>query len=172
MNTLNNGRTKVPANKNYFKNKQYFNESLLKVIDTAAVYEEKYSYRSFEKDFTSINNEKSYRTDGWTSIYKFYSNGCVNYFSFKNGYEIEKNDLNPEYNGYRGIYYIDNKGNIKIDEFVIVGYGFTTLYGMDAMKVEIRGDTILTKRLHAPTSIRVYTKKELPKEYFQYKSDW
>jgi hypothetical protein len=172
MNTLNNGITKVPANKNYFKNKQYFNESLLKVIDTAAIYEEKYSYHSFEKDFTPINNNKWYSTNNLVSIYRFYSNGCINLFFLRNGYEIEKNDLNPEYNGYRGVYYIDNKENIELELFTILGYGLTPLYGIDAIKLEIRGDTILMKRLHTPTSITVYTKKELPKEYLIYKADW
>jgi hypothetical protein len=172
MNTLLDDSTKIPADKNYFKNKKYFSVSLLDKIDTAVIYKEDYYYSSNKKDFTPIDNKKWYSTNNRVSIYKFYSNGCINLFFFRNGYEIEKNDLNPEYKGHRGVYYIDNKGNIKIDKFVIVGYGFGPLYDINKSIVKIKGDTLLIKYFSNLTSVDVYVKQKIPKEWLIYKADW
>ena len=170
MNTLSNGRTKVPAENNYFKNKKYFSVSLLEKIDTAAIYVEAYSYRSSKEDFSPVNNEIARRTDGWYSVYKFYSNGCLNSFYFENDHEIKKEDIDPEREGDRGVYYLDDRNNIIIDQFVIVGYGFRPIYGIDKNIIKVKGDTLLIK--NDLTRVNVYVKRKIPEDWLIYKADW
>jgi len=175
MKTLPDGITDVPVNnRDYFKNKKYFSLFLLKKIDTAAIYVETYSYRSFEKDFSPFNNKISHRGDGWRNVYKFYSNGCMNLFAFKDDYEIKKEDIDPERGGLRGVYYLDDKNNIKTDFFGITGYSFicTRLYGVNTRIIEVKGDTLLIKNPSDLTFVEGYVKRKIPEDWLIYKADW
>jgi hypothetical protein len=164
--------TRVPVdNSKFFKNKILFDASLLSLIDTTAIYEEQYSYKTENKNsFDKINNKKEYRGDFWYSIYKFYPNGGVNYFAFEDNYTIKPEDLNPSYNGYRGVYYQENS-LIKMDLYIEIGEAIQ--WGMSTRILKFEGDTLRVKRIvKASRMVTVYVKKKLPKEYLIYKADW
>ncbi|PQL94406.1 hypothetical protein C4S76_05920 [Apibacter adventoris] len=170
---MEDGRTQVPINTaQVFKNQQFFDRSLLCIIDTNAIYVEQYYYRSKNKNsFDKQDNRKGYRSDFRYSIYKFYPNGGVNLFAFKDDYNIKPEDLNPLYRGQRGIYYKEN-GSIKMEIYTVVGEYIQ--WGIGTMELKVKGDTLLVKRTVKldPHAVTVYIKKKLPPEYLIYKADW
>jgi hypothetical protein len=108
---LKNNRTKVPFKNTFFKNKVLFNKSLLSRIDTNAIYIEEDQYKSSSDSFKKTEDFKDfgYLKDNYIGAYKFYSNGNVNYFVLNANYEIIKqNDLDPNFRGSRGVYYLKN----------------------------------------------------------------
>ncbi|MDR3328392.1 MAG: hypothetical protein LBT04_09875 [Prevotellaceae bacterium] len=147
-------------------------KDLLHLVDTAAIYVEQYSYETKNKNSFDRQNDKNiYRTDYWYGMYKFYSKGEVNCFFFEDNYNILPKDLNPEYKGYRGVYYRENSV-IKMDLFIVVGEHIQ--WGMEANILKFEGDTLLVKRIVKldPRKVTVYVKRKLPKEYLIYKADW
>jgi hypothetical protein len=147
---LENNRTKVPKNKDVFSNKKKFNTNLLSVIDVKSVYKE-------------IANQNQYN-----GIYKFYSNGNLNWFFVEKNLIPSGSFFDPKINGYRGVYYYE-KEKIKVDLFAeINGMG---KFGIITKTLRFAGDTmrvINDKSGHTQT----YLKVPLPKEYQEYKTDW
>ena len=161
--------TDVPINISAYKNKEKFNPTLLKVIDTSVVYEE---FDAAKKMRVSLDYCTSCR--GY-SIYKFYSNGCFNVFFFNRNSALPVNEFNPFYSGYRGVYYT-NENKIQFDLFAEIDQRQHT--GKITGTLSFRGDTLFVKQndirgLNATTyPIEVYVKKKLPIEYFIYKANW
>lgn len=166
--------TAVPIDNKVFKNKLFFEKSLLNKIDTTAIYISEYSYQSNKENFKKRDNKIYKSRDYHNACYKFYGNGCLSYFS---AYDVDfydsvkVNDLNTSINGQRGVYYIkDNQ--IQMDLFTIVGYNFKREYGINTSVIEIRGDTLLRKSKFDLETVNVCVKKKLPKEFLIYKPDW
>lgn len=167
--------TVVPINNKIFKNKNLFDKSLLKLIDTTAIYIEDYNYQSSEKDFKNVNN-KVYHTRNYHNVcYKFYGNGCFNSFStYGADYfnSVSTEDVNPIKTGNRGVFYKKNN-QIQMDEFGVVGYNlFSKEYGINTSIIEIKGDTLFKKSKFDMKTVTVYLQKKLPKEFLIYKSEW
>lgn len=118
---LSNKITVVPVDNKIFKNKIFFDSNLLEKIDTISIYKEEFGYQCLESNFKRINNLNEYHSDSFRSYYKFYSNGYVNSFLFKNFEEVKLSDINPDYDGQRGILY-RKQNEIRLDLFTITSY--------------------------------------------------
>jgi len=101
---LQNGFSKAPINPSQYIERKTFDITLMKIIDTDAIYEE------YSDKYTVI---KKY--DNYVSFLRFYSNGCFNiFYSDKN--IVEKDMFDPKKSGYRG-YYNRINSEIKFDKF-------------------------------------------------------
>lgn len=146
---LENKRTRVPVNSKEYINKTKFEKSILTSIDTASLYQE------------LLDNS------GWGGIYKFYPNGCFNWYYIE-GTTIPSADyFNPEINGYRGVYYMD-KGKIKGDLFAPADERRNI--GKLTEIFTVSGDTLFVERKFG--YVDIYIKRKLPPEYFVYKANW
>lgn len=164
---LGNKITKVPIDDNAFGNKNKFDLSLFDNIDTSVIYEEyntTFFIGSKPIDVLALYNYQN--PDKFYEAYKFYNNGCFNLFILNRDDTISKETFNPNFNGYRGVFYRDN-GIIKADLFTR-----TTGIGKMAIiteKLKFIGDTLFVKER---IDTKVYIKRKLPLEYFDYKADW
>jgi hypothetical protein len=169
--TLENNITSVPFENKVFKNKYLFETKCLKGIDTAALYKEEYGYVSAKNSFKNNNENKYYQSSSSRSYYKFYKNGQINYFLFRDFDEVTLSSINPNFDGQRGVLYSE-KNELKLDLFTIVGYGYGREYGITCQIIRIQGDTIFEKSIKNLEYVTVYVKKKLPKEFLIYKPDW
>ena len=173
-NLLEDKITEVPLNNEIFKNKTFFDKKLLNQIDTTVVYEEftKYIYKGLEKIKVNIPERlnKHDKTSTY-QVYKFYNNGDVNLFVLYKNDSLKNNNIKPNYLGYRGVYY-SKKNQIQIDLFTVTGYNFKKEYGIINNIIEMKGDTLFEKSTKDITSVSVYIKRKIPKEFLNYKSDW
>lgn len=169
--TLENNITSVPFDNKVFKNKYLFETKCLNDIDTVALYKEEYGYRTTKNSFENVNKKKYYQSSSFCGYYKFYKKGHVNFFVFRDFDEITLINLNPNFNGQRGILYSE-KDETKLDIFTIVGYGYGREYGIIKHVLRTKGDTIFEKSTVDLTYVNVYVKRKLPKEFLIYKPDW
>lgn len=148
---LANNKTQVPVKPSVYQNRQYFDKSLLQLVDTNAIYVE-------------LEGSK-----GWLGVYKFYSNGNVNWFILKD-LSLSKQSLDPNYTGYRGVLY-KKKGKITADLFAEVNE--LGRIGRLVEYLQIRGDTLIVDSRNGELSSRaVYTKRALPTNYQPYYANW
>lgn len=168
---LSNRITVVPVSRELFKSKILFKSSLLKQIDVESIYKEEFGYQCKENSFEKINNLKEYRSGFFRCYYKFYSNGCINSFLFQNLGEVTLPNINPAYNGERGVLYM-KEDEIRLDLFTIKGYSFKRDYGIVTSIIKIKGDTLYEKEINNLRHVNVYLKKKLSKEFLVYKPDW
>jgi hypothetical protein len=162
--------TEVPKSVEAYKNKAKFTTMLLNRIDTAVVYEEFNADKNLLERF--VNCKDCYRR---YSVYKFYSNGCFNVFSFLKDSLPPVSKINPNFSGLRGIYYLE-KNEIRYDYFSAIDQRYNI--GKISGTIKINGDTLYFKRngrkgINA-TSYQpsIFIKRQLPPEYFVYKADW
>lgn len=163
--------TDVPLDNKIFTNKNLFLPEIFSVIDTNSLYKEEYGYLTTADSFERGDNIKEYQNTDFRGYYKFYSNGLLNAFYFKDFNEITISSINPNFKGKRGIVYNTNN-EIKVDLFTIVGYGFKRDYGILTSILQIKGDSIFEKQIRNPKYVNVYVKKEIRKEYLIYKPNW
>lgn len=165
MNTyeLKNNLTKVPYDKSVYKNKINFDKELLKVVDTSVVYEE------FSVKYNVLKRLDSHIENRFYGVYRFYSNGYLNLFYLDRQLSQSVNDFNPDYNGYRGVYYKE-EGKIKSDLFSIINdWGWA---GRIKETYSFVGDTLYVKNDKPRSNTYKYVKRKLPIEYLKYKADW
>lgn len=160
--TLSNGITKVPADTTVYKQKVKFDTSLLSIIDTAVIYEE-YSIESGM--LKRLDNDITHRFYG---VYRFYLNGCLNYFVLDKEYLVDTSYFNPDYDGYRGVYYLE-RNKIRCDLFA--GSNELGWIGKLPATMMFIGDTLYVYKDYSKYK-SIYIKRELPIEYFNYKSNW
>jgi hypothetical protein len=159
---LENKITKVPIDDSkVYINKNKFNFTLLSKIDTNVVYEKLVTEYNIVARLDNHNETNIY------GIYKFYPNGNLNYFVVDRDEPFVPNILNPNYSGYRGVYYSDGnkiKGDLyaPADERQHIGK-------LDRI-FSIKGDSLLVERKYG--YIDIYIKRKLPPEYFVYKANW
>lgn len=152
--------------KNY-KEKSYEKYSIVKsdlnskVIDTNAIYV------SMATVYT-INKEKIFKPIDTTKnkwAYRFYSNGRYSYFNlydrhFLYDHPISKLDLDPK-SGVMGFYKVNSKGEI-------IKKSYSRTLGGDIFvkgKLFIKNDTLYKDNI-------IFIKKQVPKEWLNWKPDW
>jgi hypothetical protein len=162
--------TDVPKSNAVYKNKSKFTSTLLGIVDTGVVYEEfDPNYNILTRLDNHIENNNLYR------LFRFYPNGCFNRFTINKDKNLDVIFFDPNYAGYRGVYYADNS-KIRYDFFAGIDQRQHT--GKITGTLTFSGDTLYVKRddrkgLNATDySTEIYIKRKLPPEYFQYKANW
>lgn len=159
---LSNQRTRVPSDSKVYINKQKFDRNILTIIDTNVIYE-KFDSRN------AILARDDYREEN--NIYdviRFYPNGCFNIFFINKTKNLSKQNFDPNYTGYRGVYY--NEGSkIKFDLFAEVDQQghIGKLSGI----LEFNGDKLILKRDDLKYS-EIYIKNKIPNDYLKFNPEW
>lgn len=170
---LDNNKTRVPTDNQVFGNRGLFNSDVLKGIDTDVIYEEIYGYLSQKDNFIPLGKQKNYNTQMQAGYYRFYENGCMNFFILEKNFNAaqQERNINPEYDGSRGILY-QKEGTRKVDLFAIKSYGLKPNYDIITRIIEIKGDSLFEKSMKDPNSVRVYAKRKLSPMASTYTADW
>lgn len=160
--TLQDGITEVASNPKVYSNKVKFLRSELGSIDTLTIFEE---YNTFEKILERYNYKQARSHYG---AYRFYGNGCFNYFILDRKDTILSTKMfDPNYSGWRGIYY-KNKNKIKGDlSNQISGMGEI---GKLTMSFEFKGDTLFVSAKNRDRE--VYIKRYLPISVLNRQANW
>jgi len=160
---LRDGITKVPVKTDVYKNKVKFDKSLLALIDTEAIYEE------FDQRYNVLRRLDTHIETSIYGVYRFYPDGKFNSFGVHRRVPLDYNTFNPEYCGYRGVYYME-KGQIRYDLFAPSnGLGWISeLNGT----FRFSGDTLYVIQDVDKRHIDIYIKRELLPEYRNYKALW
>ena len=171
--TLENGLTKVALNKNVYKNISKFEKNLLDMVDTSVVYEsftEKNYYGINDSETVNIVDRLNFKDSRVIySCYKFYDNGKMNLFILnRNDSVLTQKTFDPNYNGYRGIYY-RNKNKILGDLITrVTGYG---RIGKSRTEFEFVGDTLFV--YSEPYKHKsIYLKRKIQTELLEHKAEW
>jgi hypothetical protein len=167
--------TKVPLDNIIFNHKQQLSK-VSKDIDTLVLYEKftKYGYvpsneglpKKIKINLPERLNFKNPR--GVYETYRFYENGCVNFFILVKGDSLTKEELNPQFSGYKGIIFKLND-EIAIDSYVQAGEMGN--HGISRKFVKILGDTLIITG-KGETYSEYFIKRKIPKEWLIYKADW
>lgn len=168
---LKNGFTKVPARPDFFKNKIYFDQSVLSKIDTDVIYEQfddNYytNYTKQEDTLARLNDKSVYH--GYT-VYRFYSNGCFNAFYLrKDKPELEKDMFDPDLSGWRGVLY-KKKNRILGDTFTQLS-GVRWVLGIKTQEFRFSGDTLYVyfDKIHKHT----YLKRVIDTHLLKHEANW
>lgn len=161
--TLQNGITKVPVKADVYKNKTKFDKSLLTLIDTKAIYEE------LDQRYNVLRRLDTHVETSLYGAYRFYPDGRFNSFGVDRNAPLDANTFNPEYSGYRGVYYLE-KGQIRYDLFGPVNQLYWT--GELNGTFKFSGDTLYVIRDVDKRYIGIYIKREFPQSYLDYKAEW
>jgi len=159
---LQNGITKVPAKSQVYKNKAKFNMSLNALIDTNVVYEE------FDLNYKLLRRLDNHPENSYYGAYKFYPNGYFNYFIIDRDASLNENSFNPQYAGYRGVYYLKN---------VDIGYDLFSTVNQSGWLGKLtgvfffRGDTLLVHGYQTKDT-SIYIKRKLPGQLMNFNVDW
>lgn len=151
--------SRVPKNTNAYKNRVKFDSSVLQYFDTSVVYEEYNSWKGILSRYDSAD------LHGFYEIYRFYPNGFMNCFVIDRNKPLVPKEFDPEYNGYRGVYY--KKGS------KLKGELFTAVNGLGHMgklteRLIIKGDTLIVVT-GENRNRSFFIKRKLPPEYLIYK---
>lgn len=160
--TLQNGKTKVPKKSSVYANKSKFEVSLLSIIDTTVVYEE------FDIDKKILLRYDNDITTKFYGIYRFYSDGYFNLFIINREDVLDTNSFNPEYRGYRGVYYKEDN-QIRYDIFTIINE--LGHIGKLSGTFKISSDTLLVNR-DVNKYPRMYIKRVLPSSFLNHQANW
>lgn len=158
-----------------YKNISKFSPALTSIIDTNAVYKECCTLFTLESSifgFGKVSEHKySERTDGYIGYYRFYGNGHCNSFMLKeNQHDLYPQDFDPARTGHRGVYYTDDKGNVKIDLFTQTGQeGWRISFDVRTETLTFKGDTIFLNRGDKNWS-KAYVKTKVQKEIQEIRS--
>ncbi len=165
--TLANGRSRVPVDNSVYANKLKFDQNLLDIIDTDAIYEE---YNTYYKTLSRLDTNVETVTYG---CYRFYPDGCLNFFTLHRNETINTQDFAPSYCGYRGVYYLENE-KIRRDLFAEINQQRDI--GKLTATLEFRGDTLFLQSdktsYNRNLEVRIYIKRKLPEGYLDFKADW
>ena len=143
---LKNGYSKAPTNPKIFKNKVYFDRSILAQIDTTVIYEEYNTdyYEGVEKHPDVLARYNYKNPNSTYGVYKFYGNGCYNLFHLdRNKPELTKEMFDPTYTGWRGVLY-KKKNKVVGDIFTQVGQMSWQL-GKQSNQFTFNGDTLIVE---------------------------
>ena len=151
---------KVPKDHNFFR-KNYNTKYNVKTptgVDTSSIYKEIYSL--------GFNGKKYFRTDGYNSFFRFYANGRVNSFTYKDDGEIS---LNPNKKGYRGVCYVkDNKEIISL----VAPISQDQTYGIKNYELKVKGDTLFVTYKQKNSFPHIYIKQKLSKKNLNFNANW
>src|SRR5215204_6090125 len=104
---LKNGYQKAPTNPRVYKNRIYFEKSILNQIDTGVIYEEyNTSYYVGDKPVNVLSRLNYQDPNAIYAACRFYGNGCFNLFHLdREKQELAREMFDPVYTGWRGILY-------------------------------------------------------------------
>ncbi|CAM3936613.1 MULTISPECIES: hypothetical protein [Flavobacterium] len=168
---LKNGYSKVAIDQKVYQNKKYFEKSILKKVDTLAVYEEyNTTYYSGDKPVNALARENYENVNTIYGVYKFYGNGNFNLFMLNREKPLlESKMFDPEYTGWRGILYSENN--------VIKGDLITQITGMGEIGIikqtfEFYGDTLIVNKKGNKFGNEIYIKRKIPIELLKNNAKW
>ena len=165
---LSDGWTRVTTEDKTYNNRTLFNPELLKIIDTNAIYKECCYIQNLDSSFLGLNKSKKYQSLTYPNqssreYFRFYSDGYCNCFiNDRVGDNYDIKDFNPESTGFRGVYFRDRNGKIRIDLFTQTsGIGdFSNL----KLYVKVSSDTLYMTTKNENGGYRVFIKKSLNAE--------
>lgn len=151
---LKNGYQKAPVNPKVFKNKVYFDQSILTQIDTNVIYEE------YAIKYTG--------SEIFYGAYRFYGNGCYSLFHLnRNKPELTKEMFDPTYTGWRGVLYRKN-GKITGDLITQIGQ-MPWEIGKQKQEISVNGDTLFVQDKYHRW---VYIKRQINTELLHQIAEW
>jgi hypothetical protein len=157
---LGNNETRIPQSANVYKNRGKFDSSVLKHIDTSVLYEE------IGDMVDSVLHERRFKNYEMYNygVFRFYSNGFMNFFVMFKDPPYTAKQLDPAYTGTRGIYYTEGD-KIKGELFRC---GKRKIRKLN-LHVTTKGDTLFVTWTNLRMPQQVYIKRKLPPEFLKYK---
>lgn len=168
---LKNGYSKAPTHPKVFKNKVYFDESILEQIDTTVIYEEYNTnyFEGFEKQPNVLARNNFKNPNSMYGVYRFYGNGCFNLFHLdRNKSELTKEMFDPTYTGWRGVLY-KKKNKVVGDIFTQVGQMSWQL-GKQTNLFTFKGDTLIVELKNVAKYI--YVKRRIDTKLLEHNANW
>ncbi|WP_207496753.1 hypothetical protein [Aridibaculum aurantiacum] len=166
---LKNGYQRAATNPKVYKNRIYFDKSILIQIDTSVIYEE-YNTSFYVGDkpinvLSRLNNQDPRTT---YAAYRFYGNGCFSLFHLDREKQIlSKEMFDPTFTGWRGVLYSQD-GKIKGDLITQVSGGGAI--GVVSETFQFRGDTLF---VHAKNRWDyIFIKRKIPYELLNFHAEW
>lgn len=169
--TLKNGYQKAPTKSKVFKNKIYFNKTILAQIDTSVIYEQLDTdyYEGLEKQPDILARLNYNDPNTFYGVYRFHSNGQFSLFSLdRNAPELTKEMFDPSYTGWRGVLY-NKKNKILGDIFTQVGQMSWQL-GKQTYNFSFNGDTLIVELKNKFKE--VYVKRRIDPNLLGHYPDW
>ena len=159
----------MPTNSKVYRNRIYFNHSILTNIDTAVIYEEfntSFYISNNPVNVLARNNYQNYYT--LYSVYRFYGNGCFNLFILdRDKPTLDKEMFDPTFTGWRGVFY---RKTDKINGDLITQVTGAGSIGTITETFEFKGDTLL---VHDRDRLKhIFIKRHIPKELLSFNADW
>jgi hypothetical protein len=173
---LKNGHTHVATNPKVYKNRKYFDLSLMNQVDTNAIYEEFQNsyYKGFEKQppiLARLNLENPDRIYG---VYRFYKNGCFSLFYLdRNEDNLTSEMFDPTISGWRGILYKKNE-YLKGDMITQTGE-LSSMIGKSTCHFLFNGDTLFVTREESSNpkyATKIYIKRKISTNLLRHNADW
>lgn len=168
---LKNGYSKASTNPTIFKNKIYFDKSILALIDTTVIYEAYNTnyYEGLEKQPNILERNNYKNPNTFYGVYRFYGNGCFNLFHLnRNKPELTNEMFDPNYTGWRGVLYSSNN-QIWGDIFTQTG-GMSWQLGKQTDLFTFNGDTLIVelKNVHK----YYYIKRHIDTKLLDHNANW
>ena len=165
--TLEDGRTKVPRNANFFQKKfrDKYDVRPPEGVDVTALYYVAYSISDQGVKKYAYGNPDAYGYGG----YRFFSNGAVMQFGADQMTPLDSINLDPNYGCRRGVFYM-NDGRCTLSMYTQVS-GTCNSYGLvnNLAYPKVEGDSLVRRWDNGYTT--VYKKHPLqPHQIFQ--ADW
>lgn len=158
---LNNGHTRVATNIKVYKNKMYFDHSVLTQFDTSAIYEELYLGILARNNYNDANNIYG--------VYRFYGNGNYSLFHLNRDDKILTQEMfDPTYTGWRGVLY--KKENKILGDLITQTGQMSWAIGKQTQQFTISGDTLIVevKNLHK----NIYVKRPVYNYLLNHDANW
>jgi hypothetical protein len=168
---LKNGYSKAPKKNKVFKNRAYFDKSILVQIDTTVIYEEYNTnyYVGFEKQPNVLARHNYKNPNSIYGVYRFYGNGCYNLFHLnRNNPELTKEMFDPINSGWRGILY-KKKNHFFGDIYTQIGQMEWQL-GKQTNLFTFKGDTLVVELNNVHKYI--YIKRHIDLKLLEHNADW
>jgi len=167
---LKNGYSKAPTNPKVFKNRIYFEKSILTQIDTTAIYEEynDHYYEGLVKQENVLARHNYKNPNTIYGVYRFYGNGCYSLFHLDRDKQETKELFDPNYTGWRGVIY-SKKNKILGDIFTQIGQMGWQL-GKQTDEFTFNGDTLVVelKNVHK----YIYIKRHIDQKLLTHNANW
>lgn len=136
--------------------------SFYKVCDTASVYQ-------YDGEFTRDNSSSIYYVKhDYKNFYKFYKNGKVGYFGIDDNEKLSMEKMNPC--RFLNAYYGYNKKKNYILKRTVVSNS-NDIFDV-VFEIQFHKDTLKIISKENRNDIKIFLRKEIPKEWLIYKPDW
>ena len=166
---LKDGFQKASANPKVYKNRLYFDKSILNQIDTTVIYEAyNNSFYIGDKPVHVLSRLNYQDPNTFYAVYRFYENGCFSLFYIDREKQVlSKEMFDPDYTGWRGVLY-KKGGKIKGD--LCTQVSGTGQIGVITETFEFKGDTIFVNAKNKWDYI--FIKRKIPGELLTFRATW